>query len=252
MPDHDLIEPPVPGTGGLSGPVGPLGDGHCRGTGQDRSEAAGGLTRAKATGGEAICREAAGAVSEAWYVYKAQAGREALAEQHLVNQAFKVFSPKLKVTRRTGGRLTDAIRPLFSGYGFVAFDGSARRWRSINGTRGVSYLICSSDRPLPVPADFMDGLIRLSGEGGVIAMNNAQLCERLKQRYSFHAPFQAGRHGRTGQRSVCRPGGRARSDECIGQDKSFAVGAQWRPCRRDACRQRHTVELKPVSLERGS
>ena len=180
MPDHDLIEPPVPGTGGLSGPVGPLGDGHCRGTGQDRSEAAGGLTRAKATGGEAICREAAGAVSEAWYVYKAQAGREALAEQHLVNQAFKVFSPKLKVTRRTGGRLTDAIRPLFSGYGFVAFDGSARRWRSINGTRGVSYLICSSDRPLPVPADFMDGLIRLSGEGGVIAMNNAQLCERLK------------------------------------------------------------------------
>ena len=180
MPDHDLIEPPVPGKGGLSGPVGPLGDGHCRGTGQDRSEAAGGLTRAKATGGEAICREAAGAVSEAWYVYKAQAGREALAEQHLVNQAFKVFSPKLKVTRRTGGRLTDAIRPLFAGYGFVAFDGSARRWRSINGTRGVSYLICSSDRPLPVPADFMDGLIRLSGEGGVIAMNNAQLCERLK------------------------------------------------------------------------
>ena len=180
MPDHDLIEPPVPGTGGLSGPVGPLGDGHVRGTGQDRSEAAGGLTRAKATGGEAICREATGAVSEAWYVYKAQAGREALAEQHLVNQAFKVFSPKLKVTRRTGGRLTDAIRPLFSGYGFVAFDGSARRWRSINGTRGVSYLICSSDRPLPVPADFMDGLIRLSGEGGVIAMNNAQLCERLK------------------------------------------------------------------------
>jgi len=180
LPDHDLIEPPVPGKGGLSGPVGPLGDGHCRGTGQDRSEATGGLTRAKATGGEAICREAAGAVSEAWYVYKAQAGRETLAEQHLVNQAFKVFSPKLKVTRRTGGRLTDAIRPLFSGYGFVAFDGSARRWRSINGTRGVSYLICSSDRPLPVPADFMDGLIRLSGEGGVIAMNNAQLCERLK------------------------------------------------------------------------
>lgn len=184
MPDHDLIEPPVPGKGGLSGPYGPHRDGQVRGGGQGRREATGGPTFGKATGGP-ICGkadggEATGAVSEAWYVYKAQAGREALAEQHLVNQAFKVFSPKLKVTRRTGGRLTDAIRPLFSGYGFVSFDGSARRWRSINGTRGVSYLICSSDRPLPVPADFMDGLIRLSGEGGVIAMNNAQLCERLK------------------------------------------------------------------------
>jgi transcriptional antiterminator RfaH len=121
-----------------------------------------------------------GSARGSWYVYKAQTGREALAEQHLRNQEFRVFAPKLKVTRRTAGRLVDTIKPLFSGYGFVSFDGSAGHWRSINGTRGVSYLICGGGRPVAVPDDFMAGLIRLAGEGDVIAMNGAQMCERLK------------------------------------------------------------------------
>lgn len=45
--------------------------------------------------------------------------------------------------------------PLFPGYLFVALDVAAARWRSIQGTVGVSRLVCNGETPAAVP----DGVV---------------------------------------------------------------------------------------------
>lgn len=103
-----------------------------------------------------------------WYAFKTQPVRELLAVQHLENQEFEVLMPMMKTTVRRNKRLQDTRTPLFPGYGFVRFDGSIRNWRSINATRGVSYLIAKQDRPSPLDDDVIASICALvEGDGAV-------------------------------------------------------------------------------------
>lgn len=106
--------------------------------------------------------------SARWYVVQTQQRGEAHAARELANQAFEVFLPRYQKKCRHARKVTLVAAPLFPNYLFVRLDPQRQRWRSINGTRGVSRLIASQDGPIPVP----DALIavlrtRLDAQGFV-------------------------------------------------------------------------------------
>ena len=102
-----------------------------------------------------------------WFAVKVQPRREALAELHLKKQGFETFAPKLMAARRgDAARGKAALSPLFPGYLFVRLDLGRDRWRAVNGTIGVSYLVQFGDAPCAAPKGLIEGLCARTGANG--------------------------------------------------------------------------------------
>jgi len=91
-----------------------------------------------------------------WYVAYTQPGKENLAAGQLAAQGFKTYLPKYRKTVRHARKVTDIKAPLFPRYIFVAFDLDLSRWRAINGTRGISYLLTMGEKPSAVPTGVVE------------------------------------------------------------------------------------------------
>lgn len=108
-----------------------------------------------------------------WFAVKVQPRREALAELHLKKQGFEIFSPKILAARSSNmSRGKATLAPLFPGYLFVQLDLGAQRWRSINGTIGVSYLVQFGDAPAAAPAGLIEGLRARAGAASQISFED--------------------------------------------------------------------------------
>lgn len=97
-----------------------------------------------------------------YYVVQTQPQRESLAVKEMQNQGFRTFFPVIQHLPRTqNGRTLNARRaPLFPKYVFVQLDLDYDPWRSINGTRGVTRLMCmDEDRPSAMPDLAMSRLL---------------------------------------------------------------------------------------------
>lgn len=107
-----------------------------------------------------------------WYVFVAQTHKthkECLAVEQLRAQSFDVFLPMhMKTVSHARKRVTKRV-PLFPGYGFVGFDQQRDRWRCINGTRGVKYLISQNERPVPMPGEVIASLKYLEDDSGLVS-----------------------------------------------------------------------------------
>jgi len=107
------------------------------------------------------------AEGERWYVAGALANREFGAALQLEAQGFHVFLPYVIKSVRHARRTSEVKRAAFPGYMFVALDAKWRRWRSINGTFGVTRLITSGDgAPAPVPHGVVEALFPYLDESG--------------------------------------------------------------------------------------
>jgi transcriptional antiterminator RfaH len=93
------------------------------------------------------------------------------AARHLRNQGFAAYVPLFLKRRRKGRNIDMCPTPLFGRYIFVGFDVERERWRSVNGTLGVTNLICHGDLPAQVDQKIVnaialrenaDGFVRLS------------------------------------------------------------------------------------------
>ena len=93
-----------------------------------------------------------------WYVAYTQPTAELRAAGHLKRQGFDAYLPLRRQIRRHARREETVLRPLFPRYVFVALDLEADRWRSINGTIGVSNLVCHGERPAALPEGVVEGL----------------------------------------------------------------------------------------------
>ena len=91
-----------------------------------------------------------------WCVAHTQPLKEIQAQQNLMDQGFEVYLPRFKKIRRHARRVDEVLAPLFPRYLFVNIDLDATPWRSINGTRGVSYLLMTDDIH---PAHIQDEII---------------------------------------------------------------------------------------------
>jgi len=105
-----------------------------------------------------------------WYVAQTQVHGEDRARFNLERQGFTTYLPRYR-RERSHARRRDTVRaPLFPGYIFVQIDLENAPWRSINGTFGVSHLVCQGDRPAPVPDGVVDAIAAQENADGLIVL----------------------------------------------------------------------------------
>ena len=86
---------------------------------------------------------------------------------HLRAQGFRTYLPQIDKTIRHARQFRDVRAPLFPRYIFLILDLSRDRWLSVRSTIGVAGLFTSEDRPVPVSAGVVEGIIARS-DGNVI------------------------------------------------------------------------------------
>jgi transcription elongation factor/antiterminator RfaH len=107
-----------------------------------------------------------------WYAVKAQPRKEDLAVLHLRRQGFLTFLPYVCDTARRLPRPAVVRKPFFPGYLFVKLSLEVDRWRSVNGTIGVSRLVQFGDRPTSAPRGLVEHLIQLTSEDGELQFDD--------------------------------------------------------------------------------
>lgn len=110
-----------------------------------------------------------------WYVAQTRARQEKLAQMHLEAQKFEVFLPQILKTVRHARRMRVVKAAVFPGYLFIRLDPAQHRWRSVNGTIGVSRLLSGSEGPMPAPIGVVEAL-----KGYVDEQGYCQLTRDLK------------------------------------------------------------------------
>ena len=94
-----------------------------------------------------------------WYVGHTLPRKEDVARINLERQGLTVFLPQILVPRRHARRRYTVKAPFFPRYLFIQLDLAHDRWRTINGTLGMSHLVMADEHPSPVPHGIVDALI---------------------------------------------------------------------------------------------
>ena len=105
-----------------------------------------------------------------WYAVHTQPNREFRAKHQLENQTFEVFLPKRTKTVRHARRLTNVTAAFFPRYLFIRLDLTHHRWRSVNGTFGVSSLVMQGEMPRPVPHGVVETMIASVDAVGLLCL----------------------------------------------------------------------------------
>jgi len=103
-----------------------------------------------------------------WYAVHTLPFAEKRAQVQLETQGFPTFLPKRRKTIRHARKLSTVIAPFFPRYLFVVLDLSRDRWRSVNGTFGVSRLVMGGDRPCPVPPGVVETMLAAADADGLL------------------------------------------------------------------------------------
>ncbi|KAA5602545.1 transcriptional activator RfaH [Blastochloris sulfoviridis] len=103
-----------------------------------------------------------------WYVGHTLPRKEVLARTNLLQQGFAAYLPRVLTTRRHARRFEVVKTALFPRYIFIRLDLARDRWRSVNGTIGISHIVSSGDLPCPVPAGIVEELSRLTGDDDIV------------------------------------------------------------------------------------
>jgi transcription elongation factor/antiterminator RfaH len=110
--------------------------------------------------------------TEQWFVVQCIARREKYAQLNLTNQHYQTFLPYFWKTVRHARRSRTVQQALFPGYLFIQLDLSKDRWRSVNGTFGVSRMIMSGDRPAAVPNSVVQRLMQHIDDKGAVRLDD--------------------------------------------------------------------------------
>src|SRR3546814_1166550 len=97
-----------------------------------------------------------------WYVAQTQAQGEERARLNLERQGFRTYLPRYRRERRHARRRDVVKAPLFPGYIFIELDLEQSPWRSINGTFGVTRLVCHADTRSEEHTSELQSLMRIS------------------------------------------------------------------------------------------
>lgn len=116
-------------------------------------------------------------MTQRWYVVQTKPNQEIFATKELLNQKFNVYNPTYveKGTSKKSGLPTSRLLPLFPSYIFIQLDiEGSKRWRSVNGTRGVVSLVgCTEDYVTPLPEGCVEDIIRRTEAYGGLTENEA-------------------------------------------------------------------------------
>ena len=117
-----------------------------------------------------------------WCVVQTRVNGERLAGHNLENQGFEIYIPRIKKQRRHARRIDTVLAPMFPRYLFVSLGPRTPRWRSINGTIGVSHMICHGDNPAIVPQGVVEEIMSRENDDGSVVPTQAKFRpgERLR------------------------------------------------------------------------
>ncbi|MEI8321053.1 MAG: transcriptional activator RfaH [Alphaproteobacteria bacterium] len=113
-----------------------------------------------------------------WFVVYTHPQKELTSCQHLQEQGFLVYLPRFKKTRRHARKVEEVLSPLFPRYLFVNLDITKDLWRSINGTRGVSYIISQDSKPIPIPESVITELQAAETQEGLVPLEQLSLFQK--------------------------------------------------------------------------
>lgn len=156
-----------------------------------------------------------------WFVVQTQPRKEVHAGLNLANQGFRSFLPRIRKTTRHARRTRTGLAPLFPRYLFVSLDLGRERWRSVNGTFGVSRLVSHGGWPTPVPAGLVEDLIAIMEDVGAVDLRYA-LTPGERVRF-LNGPFAE----TIGRLVALDDAGRARVLlELLGSEREISVAAE--------------------------
>ncbi len=124
-----------------------------------------------------------------WFVVYTQPQKEFVAVQHLHEQGFKAYLPQFKKTRRHARKVEEVLSPLFPRYVFVQVDLSKDQWRSINGTRGVAYIIAQDNKPISLDEAIIHNLKQQETTEGLVPMKSLSLFQPGEHLTITDGPF---------------------------------------------------------------
>ena len=105
-------------------------------------------------------------VENTWFLAQVRPNCHKMAERNLRQQRVQTFLPMHEEPKRRVGRFTSTLRPLFTGYMFVAFNTAKGGWHAINSTYGVTRLVSFGEKPQPVPLGLISQLMLRCDTGG--------------------------------------------------------------------------------------
>ena len=104
-----------------------------------------------------------------WFLAQLKPNCANIADKNLKRQSFNTFLPMEEETMQRNGKFVTAMRPLFPGYIFVAFDVTRGFWRTINSTYGITRLVSLGKEPTAVPLDLVSQLmLRCDAKGKLL------------------------------------------------------------------------------------
>jgi transcriptional antiterminator RfaH len=106
-----------------------------------------------------------------WYAVHTKARMELWARSNLWEQELEVYLPQYRKTRSHARRIDQVTVPLFPRYLFVRADLEVSGMRTINGTRGVDYLVSLGNRPAIVGDEIIAEIRARENEDGLIEMD---------------------------------------------------------------------------------
>jgi transcriptional antiterminator RfaH len=122
----------------------------------------------------------------------------------LCNQRYEVFRPKIRLRRRSGGRLCQVVESMFPRYLFVRLDRLATDWAPIRSTRGVVGLVRWGANTPPVPGSVIEDLRQRTGDDECIDMVSPgyRRHERVRITEGVFAGYEAVFDARNGDERV--------------------------------------------------
>jgi transcriptional antiterminator RfaH len=106
-----------------------------------------------------------------WYVVQTQINAEAKAARNLVRQGFEIYLPTYQKRRSHARKVEKVAAPLFPRYLFVQINLAAQRWRSIQSTFGVSYLVLNGTDPARMAQEVVESLKAREDDSGYIKLD---------------------------------------------------------------------------------
>ncbi|HEY5291490.1 MAG TPA: transcription/translation regulatory transformer protein RfaH [Burkholderiales bacterium] len=95
-----------------------------------------------------------------WYAVCCKPRQEAVAEENLQRQGFRVYLPRIRMRQRRRGQWIDAVEVLFPRYIFIQVDPLRRSTATVRSTRGVVGLVRFGGQPAVVPDAVMEALLQ--------------------------------------------------------------------------------------------
>ena len=120
-------------------------------------------------------------MAEAWYVARIKTTISwDVVISNLARQNFSSYIPITKSATYFGGRKTIIEQPLFPAYIFILLDLETMRWRAVNSTVGIVYMLpARAEIPLPVPSVFINEIRSRKTTSQMIAVTKRFLADEL-------------------------------------------------------------------------